>query len=242
MLEIQEYWGVVLAVSLDTVNAFNSLLWGCLGDAMEYHRFPRYLRAILWDYLRDRKIIYRDRNGRIRERVVQRGVPQGSVLGPTLWSLAFDRVLRTPLPPDCYLMCYADDTLSVAGGGDWAEAAASANLAVAAVVSEIEGMGLGVARHKTEAMYFYKRSRGAPPPTEVMVSGTAVRVGPTMKYLGLTLDGHWEFGEHFRLLEPRVGRVAGALSGLLPYISMGPDARVRALYANTVLSVLFTEH
>ena len=101
----------------------------------------------------------------------------------------------------------------------------------------IKRMGLGVAPHKTEAMFFYKRSRGAPPPTDIMVGDVPVRVVPKMKYLGLTLDGHWEFGEHFRFLEPRVGRVAGALSRLLPNIG-GPNARVRALYANTVLSVL----
>nr|XP_012218561.1 PREDICTED: uncharacterized protein LOC105669916 [Linepithema humile] len=57
-----------------------------------------------------------------------------------------------------------------------------------------------------------------------------------MKYLGLTLDGSWGFEQHFAALAPKVGRIAEALSRLLPNIG-GPGVKTRRLYANTVLSV-----
>jgi len=45
-----------LAVSLDIVNAFNSLPWEHIGEAMEYHGLFQYLRDVLWDYFRGRQL------------------------------------------------------------------------------------------------------------------------------------------------------------------------------------------
>ncbi|CAK1582636.1 unnamed protein product [Parnassius mnemosyne] len=40
--------GVVLAVSLDISNAFNTLPWSCIREALNYHRVPPYLRRTIW--------------------------------------------------------------------------------------------------------------------------------------------------------------------------------------------------
>lgn len=44
------------------------------------------------------------------------GVQQGSVLDPLLWNIGFDFVLKTAVPDGFKVICYADDTLLVAGG------------------------------------------------------------------------------------------------------------------------------
>lgn len=36
-------------------------------------------------------------------------VPQGSVLGPILWNVLYDTVLRLTLPDECSMIAYADD-------------------------------------------------------------------------------------------------------------------------------------
>lgn len=76
------------------------------------------------------------------------------VLGPFLWNLTYDGVLRTALPPGCHVICYADDTLVMARGMGWGDALALGNVAVACAVRSIKKIGLRVASQKTEAVFF----------------------------------------------------------------------------------------
>jgi len=214
--------GVAVGVSLDITNAFNTLPWDRIGRALEEHQVPPYLRRILQDYLSDRWLEYGGQHGTPVLRRVCRGVPQGSVLGPHLWNLGYDFVLRhVLLPSGCSVVCYADDTVVIAAEGDWGEARSRASEAIANVVRNIREFGFGIAPQKTEAMYFHKGRQGAPPEDGIEVAGVLVPIGARMKYLGLMLDSKWAFTTHFEELAPRVGKAADGLGRLLPNIG-GP--------------------
>jgi hypothetical protein len=70
-------------------------------------------------------------------------------------------------------------------GGNWEEAVAASNVAIAGVMRSIGRMGLEAAPHKTEALIFHDGSREESP----RVGGTRVEVGLRIKHLGLVLDG-----------------------------------------------------
>lgn len=57
-----------------------------------------------------------------------------------------------------------------------------------------------------------------------------------MRYLGLTLDGRWSFGPHFRQLAPRLESATAALSRLLSNVG-GPDLPCWRLYVGIMRSM-----
>jgi hypothetical protein len=83
-------------------------------------RSTAFLVRLIRSYVYNRWIAYTGRNGEERK-PVECGVPQGLVLGPILWITTYDSVLRCPMSPGTDMVCYADDTLVLAGGRGWCE-------------------------------------------------------------------------------------------------------------------------
>lgn len=228
--------GVLWAVSLDISNAFNSIPWETIKEALIYHKVPRYLRAVVADYFAGRKVVFPTKED-WGSRVMSCGVPQGSVLGPLLWNIGYDWVLRGATLPGVSVTCYADDTLVTAGGLNHREAARLATAGVAQVVARIRALGLEVALHKSEALVFHGPRNAPPPGTEITVGGTPIAVGTKLKYLGIVLDSSWKFVEHFKCLAPKLMATAGALGRILPNTG-GPGGACRRLYAGVLRSMV----
>jgi endonuclease/exonuclease/phosphatase family metal-dependent hydrolase len=232
--EASAHGGVLLAVSLDIANAFNTLPWDTIAEALRYHRVPNYLRRVLADYFVDRAICYPTRHEVVRKSMMC-GVPQGSVLGPLLWNIGYDWVLRGTNLRGVGVICYADDTLVTAKGASCREATVLATAGVAHVVRRIRALGLRVALEKSEALYFNGPRVRPPVGSQIIVSGTSIAVGSTMKYLGLVLDSRLGFAKHFAQLTPKLLAYAGMLARLLPNKG-GPGSSCRRLYDGVVRS------
>lgn len=51
---------VLMAVSLDINNVFNTLLWWWILAAFRHHGVPQYFAALVRDYFRGRVLVYTD--------------------------------------------------------------------------------------------------------------------------------------------------------------------------------------
>ena len=98
----------VAIVTFDVRNAFNSLRWDVIHEELERRGAPAYLKKMLRNYLSDGWVILHLNEGTIEQRMVTR-VPQGSVIGPTLWNLVYDRFLKREVGQGCEVIGYADD-------------------------------------------------------------------------------------------------------------------------------------
>ncbi|KMQ87908.1 reverse transcriptase [Lasius niger] len=165
------------------------------------------------------------------------GVPQGSVLGPLLWNIAFDFVLRLEQEEGCRTVCYADDTLIVSTSSGAFDAVLRANIMAARVVRRIRGLGLSIAAQKTEAVYFYGKGKEPRVMPTVYVDNAYVTTTTSMKYLDVMIDSRWSFQDHFRYIETKTSKVSRALFRLMPNLRC-PHEGKRKLYANVLTSVI----
>lgn len=226
---------VVVAISIDIENAFNSIPWRTIRTALKEKHVPDYVRRLIDSYLHDRIILYPIKNG-IETRKVQAGVPQGSVLGPLLWNIGFDSILHKRLEDHTCITCYADDTLLLTTAEDVTTALSRASLQVHRVLGHIKRLGLKVATGKTKIALFTKRHYRLVDNT-FAIERDQVEIVKSFKYLGVMLDHRLTFLPHFYYAMDKTARVTGALTGLMPNLR-GPSEAKRKLFGNVILSVL----
>lgn len=98
-------------ISLDIENAFNSIPWAEIRKMLVRKKIPAYLIRILNSFFRERYVEFPTIEGAITRMEVQKGVPQGSVLGPLIWIMVYDKELGIKKEPGCEVIGYADDTM-----------------------------------------------------------------------------------------------------------------------------------
>lgn len=100
-----------ILVILDIKNTFNFLTWLVIDAALRNINVPEYLLEMLRFWLSDRVLLTGEE---MATRPVTCRVLHGSVLGPTLWNVAYDSFLKMDMPPEMQLIGFADD-LAVVG-------------------------------------------------------------------------------------------------------------------------------
>ncbi|XP_035918330.1 uncharacterized protein LOC118516507 [Anopheles stephensi] len=79
----------LMVAALDVRNAFNAASCEAIALALQEMRVPATLQRILRSYFSERELVYESSEGPVR-RKTSAGVPQGSILGPTLWNAMYD--------------------------------------------------------------------------------------------------------------------------------------------------------
>lgn len=62
-------------------------------------------------------------------------------------------------------------------------------------------------------------------------------MSPMIHYLGLVLDGRWEFSEHFAVLVSKVSRMVDALTRLMLNLD-DLDSLMRKMYADVIMHTI----
>jgi len=163
------------------------------------------------------------------------GVPQGSVLGPTLWNLFYDGVLRLPAPDGVKLVAFADDVavVAVAHNADLVEQLV--NPALSKICEWMTDNGLRLAPEKSECVVLTKKHAFRNP--VLRVDGCPIAVKRAVRYLGIQLDTRLSFGEHAVTVSTGARKAASALGRLMPNVG-GPAQCKRSLLMSIVHSRL----
>lgn len=227
----KEYCAIV---TLDVKNAFNSAKWSKIHEALRKQDVPVYIRRMMSDYLKDRILLYDTESG-TKTYEVTGGVPQGSVLGPPIWNIMYDGVLRLQLPTGATVVGFADDIAVVVVAKHKEEVTEIAEEAIRIIHEWLTEASLELASHKTEVILISSRKKMEE--ITLTVDGHEIASQPTIKYLGITIDERLKFKQHLETVSDKAAKVGAALSRLMPNVG-GPTQKRRLLLASVTTSIM----
>lgn len=169
------------AAFIDMEHAFDKVWHKGLLVKLKY-LIPHNMYVILKSYLTDRLFLVKYNSSTSRLYPINSGVPQGSVLGPILYSLFTSDL---PTSPDTEIATFADDTAILASDEHPSLASSKLQDHLHLVEQWIKKWRMKANPNKSTQITFTTRRETCPP---VTLNNTQIPQKDTVKYLGVHLD------------------------------------------------------
>ncbi|GBN02977.1 Putative protein in type-1 retrotransposable element R1DM, partial [Araneus ventricosus] len=176
---------------------------------------------LIYYYLLDRKVVFKYETLEI-ERDCHKSCPQGSVVGPNLWNIYVNRVLEIN-SERVFLQAFSDDLALVTAGSVRKELEINTNEALQLIhltlvelklelsVGKCQGLAFrSLVRHqKRKGQNIFKRK------PIFKINGQSIRIGESLKYLGVLLDSRFTSSSHILSLHAKVYNLTNNFSRII---------------------------
>lgn len=226
--EINKY---AVMITFDVKNAFNSAPWQGIIKELKRREIAPYLIRLICSYFENRHILIGDNT----KMTMSCGVPQGSVLGPTLWNFYYDGVLNLELPIGTRTIGYADDLALLAFGNTREEMEEKIVWSMSKIDIRMNQKRLNLAPEKTEIVILEGRRKLKE--INIRFNNQNLRNKKSLKYLGVQIGHNMNMWTHIKYVAGKAEKTAAALGRLMPNIG-GPKAVKRKVLGSVVNSII----
>ncbi|PNF41415.1 hypothetical protein B7P43_G14387 [Cryptotermes secundus] len=189
------------AVFLDIEKAFDTTWHSGLLFKLSKLEFPNSLTKLIGSFLSKRKFRVSVEGEMSTPREMQAGVPQGSVLSPTLFNLYIN---DAPHTQGVHLALFADDTCLYATDRKEGFIVRKLQRGLSSMETWCERWNIKINEDKTRGVYF---SRGRRPPESCLtLNGRNIPFVNSAKYLGVIFDKRVTWRLHIEMIEAKAFR------------------------------------
>jgi Reverse transcriptase (RNA-dependent DNA polymerase) len=207
---------MVGALLIDLSKAFDSISHQKL--IIELSLIGCGLGALDWfaSYLSNRLQRVSDLSQSTDWKLVSRGVPQGSCLSPLLFN-----IFVRNLPAACHanVVQFADDLTNSCSGSNIVDIGSDLAQSFQLTKSFCESLDLVINTDKTQFIVFKSVGRKIPEDFVIKIDDCSLKPATSVKLLGVTLDRHFTFGDHFDKITSKCRGLLGVLNRATPYLS-----------------------
>lgn len=219
----QSKWNLchTLFIALDISSAFDTADHYHITKQLNQTNCPNNIQRIVQSYLTDRSVIIRSGTHEYTH-FLNQGCPQGSIIGPTLWNLLYNSLLklmenRSKPGLAVNFVCYADDALLQIRGSNVENIMSYAHYLLLDIVGWGDSVGLQFNASKTEVMIVHQRRKPIKElpslhfPTDRNGNFDVIPLRSSIKYLGVMVDEKLSFNQHFKYARDKTNQVVNDL-------------------------------
>ena len=222
------------ALYIDLSKAFDTLSFDIILCKLNYYGITGKELQLLTNYLQNRKqyVIFNNHESELTE--ITTGVPQGSILGPLLFSIIINDLKKSN--KKLRFLMYADDTTIYFNLEDF-----DSNNFEMEINAELQKVSLWLKKNKlslnldkTKLMIFHRQQKRVKE-LNIIINDTHIERVQSFNFLGITLSENMSWTNHVLSIEKKISKVVGILYRLRnTFLS---DV-LKTLYKSLVLSYI----
>ena len=202
----------VCGIFIDLEKAFDTVNHKILCDKLNYYGLRGKSNQLIRSYLANRKQYVSINGSKSNQKDVTCGVPQGSSLGPLLFSIYindFHKCLKSTITGH-----FADDTFILYPNTNLKTIETVVNTELKRISNWLRLNRLSLNAGKTELIIFRSKRRTLDKVISIKLDGKKLAPVKNVKYLGMVLDQHLSWDAHIMHLSRKLSKINGMLCKL----------------------------
>lgn len=222
-----------LGIFVDLARAFDTVAHEILLKKLEDIGVRGLAHSLFESYLKNRTQRIRINDSLSKTGTVEFGVPQGTVLGPTLFSLYINDLFSVLPNENSECVCYADDTVILVRGKSWPETFQRAEDHISKVRLWMDQNLLTMNVNKTVHMAFSMNNPGGVIHPELRVHNfecvmdmsvcrceETILAKDSVKYLGVFIDKNLRYETHVNYITKKIRKTVHKFYQLREFLSL----------------------